>query len=83
MPENLSKQENPLSEKDFLVSIGSNRCLAAGRLEIDFKKPFDLLAKLPAEAKGDLSAVARRAKEGAPSDLPAGRHGATNSIWWT
>ena len=26
---------------------------AAGRLEIDFKKPFDLLAKLPAEARGE------------------------------
>ena len=28
-----------------------NRRLAVGRLEIDFKKPFDLLAKLPAEAR--------------------------------
>jgi len=33
--------------------IGSNRRLAAGRLKIDFKKPFDLLAKLPAEARGE------------------------------
>jgi len=32
---------------------GMNRRLAAGRLEIDFKKPFDLLAKLPAEARGE------------------------------
>ncbi|TSC94678.1 MAG: hypothetical protein CEN87_399, partial [Parcubacteria group bacterium Licking1014_1] len=30
-----------------------NRRLAAERLEIDFKKPFDLLAKLPAEARGE------------------------------
>ena len=30
-----------------------NRRLAAGRLEIDFKKPFDFLAKLPAEARGE------------------------------
>jgi len=33
--------------------IGSNRRLAAGRLEIDFKKPFNLLANLPAEARGE------------------------------
>jgi len=30
-----------------------NRRLAAERLEIDFKKPFDLLAKLPTEARGE------------------------------
>ena len=30
-----------------------NRRLAAERLEIDFKKPFALLAKLPAEARGE------------------------------
>ena len=45
-------------------------------MEIDFKKPFDLLVKLPAEARGDLSTVARSAKEEAPSE-------AANSIWWT
>jgi hypothetical protein len=28
-----------------------NRRLAAGRLEIDFKKPWQFLAKLPAEAR--------------------------------
>jgi len=47
-------------EKNRLIAIraisricGMNRRLAAGRLEIDFKKPFDLLAKLPAEARGE------------------------------
>jgi len=39
--------------KNYLKKIGSNRRLAAGRLEIDFKKPFNLLAKLPAEARGE------------------------------
>ena len=39
--------------KNLLKKIGSNRRLVAGRLEIDFKKPFDLLAKLPAEARGE------------------------------
>ena len=47
---NLSKQENPSRMRDFLVSIGANRRLAAGRLEIDVKKPFNPLEKLPAEA---------------------------------
>ena len=32
---------------------GMNRRLAAGRLEIDFKNPFDLLEKLPPEARGE------------------------------
>ena len=39
--------------KNYLKKIGSNRRLAAGRLEIDFKKPFNLLANLPAEARGE------------------------------
>ena len=39
--------------KNYLKKIGSNRRLAAGRLGIDFKKPFNLLAKLPAEARGE------------------------------
>jgi len=30
-----------------------NRRLAAGKLAIDFKKPFNFLAKLPAEARGE------------------------------
>ena len=39
----------PLGNTNLFV----NRRLAAGRLEIDFKKPFDFLAKLPAEARGE------------------------------
>ena len=49
---NLALQDNFSEMKNYLKKIGSNRRLAAGRLEIDFKKPFDLLAKLPAEARG-------------------------------
>ena len=46
-------------EKNRLIALRAiqisfvNRRLAAERLEIDFKKPFDLLAKLPAEARGE------------------------------
>ena len=50
---NLALQDNFSEMKNYLKKIGSNRRLAAGRLEIDFKKPFDLLAKLPAEARGE------------------------------
>ena len=49
--ENLSKQENLSGARDFLVSIGSNRRLAAGKLVIDFKNPWHFLAEMPAEAR--------------------------------
>ena len=49
--ENLSKQENPSRMRDFLVSIGSNRRLAAGILAVDFRNPWDFLAKTNAEAR--------------------------------
>ena len=39
--------------RDFFVFIGANRRLAEGRLEIYFKKPFNLLAKLPAEGRAE------------------------------
>ena len=48
---NLSKQENPSRMRDFLVSIGSNRRLSAGILAVDFKTPWDFLAKTTAEAR--------------------------------
>ena len=50
---NLALQDNFSEMKNYLKKIGSNRRLAAGRLEIDFKKPFNLLANLPAEARGE------------------------------
>ena len=49
--ENLSKQENPSRMRDFLVSIGSNRRLAAGMLVAEFKTPWNLLAKTNAEGR--------------------------------
>jgi len=37
--------------KNFLKKIGLNRRIFDQQLFVDFKKPFDLLAKLPAEAR--------------------------------
>ena len=48
---NFVLEENFSEMKNFLKTIGSNRRLAAGRLEIDFKKLWQFLAKLPSEAR--------------------------------
>jgi len=37
----------------FEIRQKNSRRLTAGRLEVDFKKPFNLLAKMPAEARGE------------------------------
>ena len=50
--------------------------LSGQKLFLDSKKPRNYLAELPAEARGDLSAVAGSAKEEAPSE-------AANRLWWT
>ena len=48
---NLALQDNFSEMKNYLKKIGSNRRLAAERLEIDFKKPWHFLAEMPAEAR--------------------------------
>ncbi|MDE2233224.1 MAG: recombinase zinc beta ribbon domain-containing protein, partial [Patescibacteria group bacterium] len=48
--ENLIKRENPIEQKDFLVRIGSNRRLAAKKLEMYFKMPWEYFAKTPVRA---------------------------------
>jgi len=48
-----AKEKNRLIALRAIRILFVNRRLAAGRLEIDFKKPFDLLSKLPAEARGE------------------------------
>ncbi len=49
---NLALQENFSEMKNFL-KIGSNRQISQQKLSIGFKKPFDFLANLPAEARGE------------------------------
>ncbi len=50
---NLILEENFSEMKNFLKTIGSNRRLAAGALSVSFKKPWNYLAELPAEARGE------------------------------
>jgi len=50
-----------------LKTVGSNRRLAAGKLAIDFKNPWNYLAEMPAEARGE-----------APSEA----NHAVNKLWW-
>jgi len=46
-------QENLSGMRDFLVSIGSNRRLAAGVLSSDFKMPWQFLAGIPPVARAE------------------------------
>ena len=50
---NLILSENFSEMKNFLKTIGSNRRLAAGKVAIGFKNPWDYLAEKPAEASGE------------------------------
>ena len=54
--------------KNFLKTIGSNRRLAAGKLAIDFKNPWNYLAEMPAEARGE---------------APREANSSVNKLWWT
>ena len=64
---NLALQEDFSEMKNLLKKIGSNRRLAAGRLETDFKKPWNYLYFLLAEARRE---APREAKQ------------SSNSVWW-
>jgi len=64
---NLVLSENFSEMKNFLKTIGSNRRLAAGKLAIDFKNPWNYLAEMPAKARGE-----------APSEA----NHAVNKLWW-
>jgi len=44
-----------------------NRRLAAGKLAIDFKNPWNYLAEMPAEARGE---------------TPSEANSSVNKLWW-
>lgn len=48
---NLILEEDFSEMKNLLKTIGSNRRLAAGALSVSFKKPWNYLAEMPAEAR--------------------------------
>ena len=58
---NLILSENFSEMKNFLKTIGSNRRLAAGKLAINFKNPWNYLAEMPAEARGEAPSEANHA----------------------
>jgi len=64
---NLVLSENFSEMKNFLKTIGSNRRILNQRLFVDFKKPWNYLAEMPAEARGE-----------APSEA----NSAVNKLWW-
>ena len=65
---NFVLSDNFSEMKNFLKKIGSNRRILNQRLFIDFKKPWNYLYFLPAEAR-------------APSE--ARGEGERNRLWWT
>ena len=65
---NLALQEDFSGMKNFLKKIGLNRQISQQKLSITFKKPFNFLAKMPAEARGEGEDEAEHS---------------SNSIWWT
>ena len=64
---NFVLQENFSEMKNFLQKIGSNRKIKDQKLEIEFKKPWNYLYSLPAEA---------RTPSGARGE------GERNRLWW-
>jgi len=66
---NLAKTKNFFGMKNFLKTVGSNRRISSKSLLIDFQEPYDLLYKLPAEA--------RAAGEGEAHQK------SINSLWWS
>jgi len=50
---NLALQDNFSEMKNYLKKIGSNRRIFDQQLFVDFKKPWNYLAEMPAEARGE------------------------------
>jgi site-specific DNA recombinase len=66
---NLANTKNFFGMKNFLKTVGSNRILLDGKLNINFPKQYNLLLNLPAEAR------AFSPREAASEQL--------NTLWWT
>ena len=66
---NLANTKNFFGMKNFLKTVGSNRIIRDGKLEMNFEKQYNLLLQLPAEAR------AFGSREAASEQL--------NSLWWT
>lgn len=67
--ENLANTKNFFGMKNFLKTVGSNRIIRDGKLQMNFEKQYELLYNLPAEAR------AFGSREAASEHL--------NSLWWT
>jgi len=65
---NLVLDDNFSEMKNFLKKIGSNRRIFDQRLFVDFKKPWDYLYFLPAEARAEGEGEAKNG---------------VNRFWWT
>ena len=65
---NLANTKNFFGMKNFLKTVGSNRILLDGKLQINFEKQYELLYNLPAEAR------AFSPREAAPKQV--------NTLWW-
>ncbi len=65
---NLALTENFLEMKNFLKKIGSDCVIASQKLSIDFKKPWNYIYNLSAEARGEATSEAKTL---------------TNRLWWT
>ncbi|MCX6810894.1 MAG: recombinase family protein [Candidatus Berkelbacteria bacterium] len=66
---NLANTKNFFGMKNFLKTVGSNRILLDGKLQMNFEKQYTLLYNLPAEAR------AFGSREAASEQV--------NTLWWT
>ena len=66
---NLANTKNFFGMKNFLKTVGSNRIIRDGKLEMNFEKQYNLLLQLPAEAR------AFSPREAASEQV--------NTLWWS
>ena len=66
---NLAKTKNFPGMRNFLKTVGSNRILLDGKLQMDFAKQYELLWNLPQEARQTEGTKALTSRQ--------------NTLWWT